>query len=140
MSNAMTTGSALVDEPDELVALVEVLGWAMPAVRSQPAVFGSPDWLALPADDPERWAAAVVAALVWWRGGTPIEDVEARVRAVEDRMSSLAIASSGPRRIRQPTHAELARRRDWHARRDRPDHRRGPVASWGPQTEGGRAA
>lgn len=125
-------------DPDELEVLAGVAAWARPFLRGDAPVFGSPEWLVLPVEDHRRDAAVVRAALAWWRVGEPLEDVEARAAAALDVASSHDIAGAvrwGDLAYR-PTHAELARRRDWSARRDRPDYPGGAVPTWNPVEKG----
>ncbi len=131
------------EDVDELDVVAGVAVWARPflAVVDVPP-FGTADWLALSVTDQRRPAAVVRDALSWWRVGEPLDDLEQRAQAALDVESSHAVAGalrwSGV--AYRPMRAELAGRRDWHARRDRPDHLGGPVPAWGPNARGGVAS
>lgn len=103
---------------DELEVLASVAAWAQPFLVGDVPIFGTPEWLALPLDEPGRTAAVVRAALAHWRMGESVEELEARVEAAELKLSSLGIsaAEDWSALAYRPSAAELARRRDWHAR------------------------
>jgi hypothetical protein len=105
------TGAA--EGPDALEVLAGVAAWARPFLRGDAPVFGSPEWLALPLDDPRRAASVVRAALSWWRAGEPLDDLEQRAHTAAMVEASHAIAGA----LRwsdlayRPTVAELQRHR-----------------------------
>lgn len=84
--------------------------------------YGSPAWVALPRDDPRRWAAILWMAECWRIDSLPHvigerlryemacrEQVERVVEAEQDRQ----LAARVHRMANRPTHAELRRRRGY---------------------------
>lgn len=110
-----------------LVMVTDPLPWALERMRAagrygRLPLYGSPDWAALPARDPRRWAAVIAAAEAWRDYRSPERiSIETR-RALQDedarlisRMKDAAVDVSsgtdwGSHAVR-PTHAELERRR-----------------------------
>lgn len=118
------TGTQVHQEPDLLDVLAGVADWARPFLSGDAPPFGTPEWLALPLDDPRRACAVVRAALSWWRATEPHDEVSARERAAAQVASSHAISAAEhwAQWAYAPTVAELRRSRDWHAQRDTADH------------------
>lgn len=86
--------------------------------RGLPPAYGSRQWAALPADDPQRWAAVLLAAECWRRYWTPdmralrADAAERALRARLRQMSwDLAAGLDWRRQARAPSYAELQRRR-----------------------------
>jgi hypothetical protein len=69
-----------------------VLAWQDPHLHGEAPVFGSPEWAGLEEADPRREAATVRAASAWWRLGEPLEVLQERTEAAEDRASSIEIS------------------------------------------------
>ena len=132
-----------LDPDGELDVLAEVARRTMPYLEGDAPVFGSPEWLALEAGDPRVTQAVVRAALAWWRMAEPLEDLEARAAAAEDKASAVAISTAirDSRRsgVYYATYAELVRRRTSPTTRDG-DFPGGRVNAWGPGHTTGTSA
>ncbi len=110
-----------------LAMLTDPLPWALDRIRAagrhgRIPLYGSPDWAALPARDPRRWAAVIAAAEAWRDHRSPerisieirqaLQDEDARlISRMKDAAVDVSSATDWTSHAARPTHAELERRR-----------------------------
>lgn len=107
--------------------LTEPLPWALERIRAARAVgpiplYGGDEWHQLPASDPRRWAACIVAGEAWRDHRSPervavelrreLEEADLAVLArLKDASIDVAGATDWTAQAAAPTHEALQRRR-----------------------------